>query len=145
MSDSVNHPKHYNEHPSGIECIDVVEHMGFNLGNAVKYIWRADFKGDSNEDLRKAIWYIERELQKREKKPELKPMPPLDMYTCPKCWRWGYGTPKICLCGGEPVKTPGGDKTSHRFSWFIGRGPEYTLTPDEFMRLSSGDFQCPSE
>jgi hypothetical protein len=39
--------------------------MGFNLGNAIKYIWRADLKNDAIEDLRKARWYIERELQKR--------------------------------------------------------------------------------
>jgi hypothetical protein len=67
MSDAVNHPKHYNGHPSGIECIDVVEHMGFNLGNAIKYVWRADLKNDALEDLRKAKWYIEREIAKREK------------------------------------------------------------------------------
>jgi len=65
--DPVNHPKHYNNHPSGIECIDVVEHMGFNLGNAIKYIWRADLKNDVIEDMKKAIWYINREIQKREK------------------------------------------------------------------------------
>ena len=65
MHDPVNHPKHYTAHPSGIECIQVTEHMGFNLGNAVKYIWRADLKNDAVEDLRKAKWYIERELQKR--------------------------------------------------------------------------------
>lgn len=60
--DVVNHPVHYTSHPSGIECITVTEHMGFNLGNAVKYIWRADLKGDAIEDLRKARWYIEREI-----------------------------------------------------------------------------------
>jgi hypothetical protein len=63
--DPVEHPKHYTSHPSGIECIQVTEHMGFNLGNAVKYIWRADLKADAIEDLRKARWYIERELVKR--------------------------------------------------------------------------------
>lgn len=63
--DPVNHPKHYTSHPSGVECIQVTEHMGFNLGNAVKYIWRADLKADAIEDLRKARWYIERELLKR--------------------------------------------------------------------------------
>lgn len=64
MSDSVHHPEHYNNHPAGIECIDVVEHMNFNLGNAIKYLWRAGLKhGVPNEvDLKKAIWYIEREL-----------------------------------------------------------------------------------
>lgn len=67
MSDAVDHPKHYNAHPSGIECIDVVEHMGFNLGNAIKYIWRADEKGAAVEDLRKAAWYIQREIDRRAK------------------------------------------------------------------------------
>lgn len=63
--DPVNHPTHYTSHPSGIECIQITEHMGFNLGNAVKYIWRADLKGDAIEDLEKAKWYIEREIAKR--------------------------------------------------------------------------------
>jgi hypothetical protein len=67
MNDPVNHPKHYTTHASGIECIDVTEHMGFNLGNATKYIWRCDLKKDAIEDLRKAIWYIEREIQRRTK------------------------------------------------------------------------------
>lgn len=63
----VNKPVHYNVHPSGIECIQVVEHMGFCLGNAIKYIWRADHKGDI-EDLEKAIWYVQREITKRRSK-----------------------------------------------------------------------------
>ncbi|MDQ5860638.1 MAG: DUF3310 domain-containing protein [Actinomycetota bacterium] len=65
--DHVNHPPHYTNHPSGIECIQITEHMGFNLGNAIKYVWRADLKGSSLEDLRKAAWYIDREIQKRER------------------------------------------------------------------------------
>lgn len=65
--DTVNHPKHYVSHPSGIECIQVTEFMGFNLGNAVKYVWRADLKNDALEDLRKAVWYIQREIEKRGK------------------------------------------------------------------------------
>lgn len=67
IPEKVNHPKHYNAHPSGIECIDVVEHMPFNLGNAVKYIWRAGLKDDAIEDLKKAAWYVNREIEKREK------------------------------------------------------------------------------
>ena len=63
--DSVNHPKHYTNHPSGIECIQITEHMNFNLGNALKYIWRADLKNDAIEDLQKAAWYINRELKRR--------------------------------------------------------------------------------
>lgn len=65
--DPVAYPKHYTSHPSGIEAIQVTEHMGFCLGNAVKYIWRADLKADALEDLRKAVWYIEREIARRGK------------------------------------------------------------------------------
>lgn len=64
-SDPVNHPAHYTKHKSGIECIQIVEHMGFNLGNAVKYIWRADLKNDAIEDMKKAIFYLNREIEKR--------------------------------------------------------------------------------
>jgi hypothetical protein len=63
----IDKPKHYTEHPSGIECIQVTEHMGFNLGNAIKYIWRCDLKQDAIEDLKKAKWYIDREIDKRER------------------------------------------------------------------------------
>jgi len=66
MADAVNHPAHYNANPSGVECIQIVEHMSFCIGNAIKYLWRADEKGHPIEDLRKAIWYIEREIVRRE-------------------------------------------------------------------------------
>jgi hypothetical protein len=65
--DAVYHPPHYKAHPSGVECIEITEHMNFCLGNALKYIWRAGLKGDAIEDLKKARWYIEREIQRREK------------------------------------------------------------------------------
>jgi len=65
MSDPVKHPKHYTSHPSGIECIEITKYMGFCLGNAFKYIWRADLKNNAIEDLRKAIQYIEFEIEKR--------------------------------------------------------------------------------
>ena len=67
MTEEVNHPKRYNLNPSGIECIDVVEHMNFNRGNAIKYIWRAGLKGDAVEDLQKATWYINREIERIKK------------------------------------------------------------------------------
>ncbi len=63
--DAVNHPKHYVSHPSGIECIRVTEHMSFNLGNVVKYLWRADEKGAPLQDLEKARWYLDREIERR--------------------------------------------------------------------------------
>lgn len=66
VKDTINNPEHYTQHPSGVECIQIVEHMGFNLGNAIKYVWRADLKGNATEDLKKAMWYINRELERRE-------------------------------------------------------------------------------
>lgn len=60
--DNVNHPKHYTGHASGVECIQITEHMNFCRGNAIKYIWRAGEKGSEVEDLLKAKWYIEREI-----------------------------------------------------------------------------------
>ena len=73
----VEHPPHYKNHPSGLECIQVTEHMNFNIGNAVKYAWRCDYKGNPIEDLKKARWYIDREISRREARlygtPHLKP------------------------------------------------------------------------
>ena len=72
MTDPVNQPAHYTGHPSGVECIQVTEHMNFCKGNAMKYLWRAGLKGQPDkelEDLRKAAWYIQREID-RITKPE---------------------------------------------------------------------------
>lgn len=60
-------PKHYKEHPSGVECIDITEHLTFCLGNTIKYIWRAGQKGATLEDLKKARWYLDREIKRLEK------------------------------------------------------------------------------
>lgn len=59
--DPVNHPPHYTSHPSGVECIEITEWLGFNLGNAFKYLFRRNEKGDLKENLEKAVWYLERE------------------------------------------------------------------------------------
>jgi hypothetical protein len=68
--DQVNHPLHYTTHPSGIEAIQITRHMGFNLGNAIKYIWRAGLKDKNKtiQDLEKAIFYIKDEINKLEGK-----------------------------------------------------------------------------
>ena len=69
-TEMVNHPPHYNGHPKGIEAIDVIEDNPFvNLGNAMKYLWRVSWgsKGHDDEDLAKAVWYIERERSRRAK------------------------------------------------------------------------------
>jgi hypothetical protein len=67
--DPVNHPKHYNSHPTGIECIEVVRHYNFAIGNAIKYLWRCGLKDQDTEiqDLEKAIWYIQDEIARLKK------------------------------------------------------------------------------
>jgi hypothetical protein len=63
--DKINHPLHYNTHPSGVECIQITEHMNFCLGNVVKYVWRAGLKdADTLTDLRKAAFYLNREIDR---------------------------------------------------------------------------------
>jgi len=65
--DPVNHPKHYTSHPSGVECIEITRHMGYNLGNVFKYVWRADLKGKDIQDLEKAVFYLQDEIELRKK------------------------------------------------------------------------------
>lgn len=67
-ADPVNRPAHYTGHPSGVECIQITEHMSFCRGNAMKYIWRAGDKGNEVQDLEKAIWYLQREIELIRKK-----------------------------------------------------------------------------
>lgn len=67
----VNHPSHYNTHPSGVECADIAEHHNFNLGNVIKYVWRTDNK-DGLRDLRKAQWYLNREIARLESQARLR-------------------------------------------------------------------------
>ena len=64
MKDLINNPEHYQA--NGIEAIDVIEAYGlnFNLGNTIKYILRADKKGNKKQDLEKAQWYLKREIEK---------------------------------------------------------------------------------
>jgi hypothetical protein len=69
MTDPVNHPPHYTSHPSGVECIEITQHHNFCVGNAIKYLWRAGLKGGDGsrlEDLRKAAWYVAREVKRIE-------------------------------------------------------------------------------
>lgn len=62
----VVHPKHYNSRVPGIECIEVVQHFNFNLGNVIKYVWRAGDKGNFVEDLKKARQYLDFEIARIE-------------------------------------------------------------------------------
>ena len=77
--DPVNRPAHYTSHPSGVECITVAEHFGFNLGNVLKYIWRAEEKGAPLQDLEKAAWYLNREIERR------RSAPTTEATWCPDC------------------------------------------------------------
>ena len=71
--DPVNSPRHYTSSPARcecgrtIECIQITENMSFCLGNTVKYVWRSDLKSDAIEDLKKARWYLDREIERRVK------------------------------------------------------------------------------
>lgn len=75
MDDNVTSPKHYCSHPSGIECIQITEHYNFTIGNAIKYLWRCGIKTEVGmdpvekqiQDLKKAVWYINREISNLEK------------------------------------------------------------------------------
>ena len=66
-TDMVNHPPHYTGHPSGIECIQITEWMNYCLGNVFKYVWRSGLKDDPIEDLKKARFYLNREIERLEK------------------------------------------------------------------------------
>jgi len=72
--DPVNHPPHHTSSPARckccgqpIECIDVTEDLPFCIGNVIKYLWRADHKGDPIENLEKGLWYLTCEIQRRKR------------------------------------------------------------------------------
>lgn len=79
MSDEerINHPPHYTGHPSGVECIQIVEHMTFCAGNAVKYLWRAGLKDSAPllDDLKKARWYVDREIARVQAQQDVREAP----------------------------------------------------------------------
>lgn len=68
MNDPVNNPTHYTSDPSGVECIEITRHRNFNVGNAIKYLWRAGLKDEAAhvQDLKKAVWYIQDEIKRLE-------------------------------------------------------------------------------
>ncbi|MCR8695575.1 DUF3310 domain-containing protein [Rhodococcus pyridinivorans] len=68
MSDNINHPAHYTGFSNGAEVIDITENLNFNRGSAIKYLARAGKKDPAKEleDLRKAEWYVKREIERIE-------------------------------------------------------------------------------
>ena len=89
--DPINHPRHYTSHPSGVECIQVVEHFPFNIGAAIKYLWRAGLKGDAIEDLQKAEWYCRREQERRQHERRLA----VNWEEIADAWNEGWKVPAI--------------------------------------------------
>ena len=71
-TNQINNSSHYTNDPSGIECIDITRHRNFNIGNAIKYLWKAGLKEDKDrklinkqvEDLNKAVWYLVDEIHR---------------------------------------------------------------------------------
>ena len=96
MTDNVNHPPHYTQGKAActcgrkIECIDVVRHLPFNVGNAIKYLWRYQLK-NGVEDLQKAVWYLNDEIKRLE--PCKHTVLNVDMI-CTECGYWA-GIPCI--------------------------------------------------
>lgn len=126
--DNVNHPKHYTDHPSGVECITITEHMNFNVGNAVKYLWRAGLKQDPDkarldkhiEDLEKAAWYVNREIQRLRKEQAV----PEEHALLDELLRTDAGTPQDPL---TPRSSPGGAAHAPRSVW-VDRGVAVVAT-----------------
>ena len=83
MTDLVQHPPHYVSHASGVECITVAQHFNFNLGNVIKYVWRADEKGNAVQDLHKARQYLDYEIARRQAG--------VDVRKRPKFWSYLLG------------------------------------------------------
>ena len=83
MADIVNHPAHYTSDPSGVECLQITRHRNFNIGNAIKYLWRAGLKDEAKviEDLRKAIFYINDEIARLEEQTS-------DKLARPSLYKW---------------------------------------------------------
>lgn len=108
MTDPVNHPSHYTSHPSGVECIQVVEHLPFCVGSAIKYLWRAGLKSGASEleDLEKARWYVERELARRRRADHTPEPPPQTCGTCAHGERTQWGADSgTCGKDGCPYPT----------------------------------------
>ncbi len=106
MNDEVNHPSYYTSHPKGIECINVIEDCkSVRLANVLKYIWRVCWGGKSDDlsDLKKAKWYLEREIEVREG--GAKNNGSDSCYTCG--WlRWQHNVWKTCAKFVDPPGEP---------------------------------------
>jgi len=64
MSETINHPQHYNQHPSNVECLTIIRWFPYNIGAVIKHLWRAGLKGDRLQDLEKALVYLQDEIER---------------------------------------------------------------------------------
>lgn len=86
MNDPINHPTHYTSHPSGVEPITITKHMNFCLGNVIKYVMRADYKGNRLDDLKKAQYYLNLEIETEKSKIKFMHMPYSSKEEFKKTW-----------------------------------------------------------
>lgn len=110
MNNNVESPRYYNSHPSGIECIEIVRHMNFNCGSAIKYLWRAGLKeGNPNtQDIEKAIWYLKDEARRLNGGVELAERYDMELVAIPESVRnffWDLPTSRRCELGKEISKS----------------------------------------
>lgn len=141
MNDNVNHPPHYNSSDAQcecgrrIECIDVTRHLSFNIGNAIKYLWRCEHKGSKLEDLKKARWYIEDQIKSLEDAEADNTEPPLPPMTFIFNGKLFFAKKDLVLCKGY-------DDESRSFAIYLktkdqletGRYLAESLFLDEFCR-----------
>ena len=70
-NDPVNNPAHYTQHPSGIECYEITQHLNAPIAQVIQYVWRSEDKDNPKEDLQKAIWWLECELSRLKEQSDL--------------------------------------------------------------------------
>lgn len=102
MTDPINHPPHYTSHPSGIEPITITKHMNFCLGNVIKYVMRADYKGNRLEDLKKAQYYLNLEILDAEMKQKSDYKARINAQYKPEAW----SNQKAIKDGSDPSGEP---------------------------------------
>lgn len=140
--ETVNHPKHYTSHPSGVECIQITEHMDFVIGNIVKYAWRAGLKEDRLEDLKKCLWYAQRAVDREQAAQNPESETPLQP---PKVWRdWleeTFGHREPDKAGWYNLATRAAPLGSRvlvtRIPW-TGHQPPVTIAKFSIARLNRG-------
>jgi hypothetical protein len=130
--DNVNHPPHYTSHPSGVECIELTRWMPFNLGNAFKYVFRAEHKGDIVENYRKAIWYLKDEIS-RITIEDFK-LETIDIYTSSYAQNYMLNLGRVC--GAETSQVRASILRVIGFAAFSDRDTTTTVSEEQLQRAA---------